>query len=68
MERPIYNCHGILVGYIVRNEHGGSFFVQRKEGDPRVCRDMGINFNHITSEMREAFRNTDTSALRKSFA
>lgn len=66
--RHIYNCHGILVGYIVRNEHGGSFFVQRQEYEPTVCRDMGVNFNRITPEVRAAFRNQDASALRRAFA
>jgi len=66
--RHIYNCHGILVGYIVRNEHGGSFFVQRDVGDPSLTRDYGINAGHITPEVREAFRNQGASNLRRSFA
>lgn len=62
--RHIYNCHGILVGYIVRNEHGGTFFVSKTEGEPGQRVNMGINAAH----MREAFRNSGTSNLRKSFA
>ncbi len=62
--RPFFNCHGIRVGYIVTNEHGGSFFVQSVKGDPGKTRNMGLN----SAYMREAFRNMDTSALRKSFA
>jgi hypothetical protein len=65
-QRPIYNCHGILVGYIVVNEHGGSFFVQRSQVEAaRVgdCRNMGINASH----MREAFKNQGSSSLRRAF-
>lgn len=68
IERHIYNCHGILVGYIVRNEVGGTFFVRRTVGDPTVRRPLGVNYNHITPELREAFRNQEASALRKAFA
>jgi len=66
--RHIYNCDGILVGYIVRNEHGGSFFVQRTQGEPSLCRDYGVNARHITPEVREAFKNQGTSSLRRAFA
>ena len=65
-ERPIYNCDGIRIGYIVTNEHGGTFFVQSKHveaaraGD---CRNMGINAQH----MRDAFRNQGATALKRAF-
>jgi len=60
--RHIYNCHGILVGYIVRNEHGGSFFVGRDSlaGVPSE--------RNIAQDMRECFRNQGPSTLRRSFA
>lgn len=66
--RHIYNCDGILVGYIVRNEHGGSFFVQRGEADQATCLNYGVNAKYITPEVREAFRNQGATALRRAFA
>lgn len=62
--RAIFNCDGVRIGYIVENEHGGSFFVQEKRAMPHERVNYGVNANHL----RQAFKNTDPGALRRAFA
>ena len=60
--RHIYDCNGVCVGYLVRNEHGGSFFVGRDSlaGVPSE--------RNIAQDMRECCRNQGATPLRRSFA
>lgn len=58
--REVYNCDGIRVGSIVRNEHGGTFFVQAKRMIPGVCRSDGINWRYMMGQR-------DSSVLKRQF-